>query len=82
MIKQSDAEADQMHTVVEVIRETEEEIQSLFDDFKHRNKIAMDISQHNTVWHNTEDLDISGYENLMQSVSMSESAIPPPEADS
>ena len=42
----------------------------------------MGISRQNTVQHNIDDLDISGYQRLMQSVSMSDSVIPQPEMDS
>lgn len=76
MIKQSEREADEMRTVVLVIKEVEDEIHQLVDDFKIRNKISTGISRQNTVQHNIDDLDISGYQRLMQSVSMSDSVIP------
>lgn len=82
MIKQSEKEADEINTIVMVIKEVEDEIHQLVDDFKIRNKITMGISRQNTVQHNIDDLDISEYQRLMQSVSMSDSIIPQPEADS
>lgn len=82
MIRQSEKDAEEMNTIISVIKEIEDEIHQLVDDFKIRNQITMGISRQNTVQHNIDDLDISGYQRLMQSVSMSDSIIPQPEADS
>ena len=75
MVRPAEAEAEEVRNVVAVIREVEEEIQQLVEDFKERNKISAGPGR------GAADLDISGYQHLTHSVSTCDSAVSQAEAD-